>query len=240
MIDDFKKFVSIEDLDDWEVMTDSGWHDCSAIGETVPYQIYKLELNNGMSLKCADTHIVFKYPTFVQVYVTDLQIGDKIITEDGFSEVKILEKTNDFEHMFDIQVDHDDHRYYTNGILSHNTTIAAGYILWYAMFVPDSTILIAAHKYAGALEIMGRIRFAYENVPDYIRAGVRTYNKGSIDFDNGSRIVSATTTENTGRGMSITLLYCVSGKTVVTVRDKITKKIKTIPIEELYRDLKYI
>jgi hypothetical protein len=87
------------------------------------------------------------------------------------------------------------------------STSAAGYLLWYAMFVPDSTILIAAHKYTGSQEIMQRIRYAYENCPDYIKAGVTTYNKGSIDFENGSRIVSATTTENTGRGMSISLLY---------------------------------
>lgn len=90
---------------------------------------------------------------------------------------------------------------------SGKSTSAAGYLLWYAMFVPDSTILIAAHKYTGAQEIMQRIRYAYENCPDHIKAGVTTYNKGSIDFENGSRIVSATTTENTGRGMSITLLY---------------------------------
>ena len=90
---------------------------------------------------------------------------------------------------------------------SGKSTSAAGYLLWYAMFIPDSTILIAAHKYTGAQEIMQRIRYAYENCPDHIKAGVTTYNKGSLDFENGSRIVSATTTENTGRGMSITLLY---------------------------------
>lgn len=87
------------------------------------------------------------------------------------------------------------------------TTTAAGYLLWYAMYVPDSTILIAAHKYSGAQEIMQRIRYAYELCPDHIRAGVTSYNKGSIEFDNGSRIVAQATTENTGRGMSITLLY---------------------------------
>ena len=87
------------------------------------------------------------------------------------------------------------------------STTAAGYLLWYAMFVPDSTILIAAHKYQGAQEIMARIRFAYEACPDHIRAGVVTYNKGNIEFENGSRIVAQTTTENTGRGMSISLLY---------------------------------
>ena len=88
------------------------------------------------------------------------------------------------------------------------TTSAAGYLLWYAMFIPDSTILIAAHKYTGAQEIMQRVRYAYELCPDFIRAGATNYNKGSIEFENGSRIVSQTTTETTGRGMSITLLYC--------------------------------
>ena len=88
------------------------------------------------------------------------------------------------------------------------TTCAAIYLLWYAMFNPDQTVLIAAHKYTGAQEIMQRVRYAYELCPDHIRAGVVNYNKGSMEFENGSRIVSATTTGNTGRGMSISLLYC--------------------------------
>jgi hypothetical protein len=55
---------------------------------------------------------------------------------------------------------------------------------------------------------MQRIRYAYESVPNHIRAGAASYNKGSIEFENGSRIISATTTENTGRGLSISMLYC--------------------------------
>lgn len=87
------------------------------------------------------------------------------------------------------------------------STVAGAYLLWYAMFVSDSTILVASNKHTGALEIMQRIRFAYESIPDFIRAGVVAYNKKSIEFDNGSRIISQTTTENTGRGLSISLLY---------------------------------
>ena len=114
---------------------------------------------------------------------------------------------------YDYQVDLID-TYHTNrfcvnllGRQLGKTATAAGYLLWYAMFNPDSTILIAAHKFAGALEIMQRIRYAYETCPDYIRAGVTSYNKSSIEFDNGSRIVSQATTESTGRGLAITLLY---------------------------------
>ena len=87
------------------------------------------------------------------------------------------------------------------------TTTAAGYLLWFAMFVPDSTILVAAHKHTGAQEIMTRIRYAYELCPDHIRCGATSYNKQSLEFDNGSRIIAQTTTETTGRGMSLSLLY---------------------------------
>jgi hypothetical protein len=87
------------------------------------------------------------------------------------------------------------------------TTTAAGYLLWYAMFIPDATVLVAAHKFTGAQEIMSRIRYAYELCPDHIRCGVKSYNKQSIEFDNGSRIIAQTTTETTGRGLSLSLLY---------------------------------
>lgn len=91
---------------------------------------------------------------------------------------------------------------------SGKTTCASAYLLWFAMFHPDQTILVAAHKYTGAQEIMQRIRYGYELCDEHIRCGVVSYNKGSIEFDNGSRIVSQTTTGTTGRGMSISLLYC--------------------------------
>lgn len=92
-------------------------------------------------------------------------------------------------------------------IPTHNTTTAAAYLLWYAMFNPDKTILVVANKLVQALEIMLRIRTSYELCPDFIRAGCTEYNKSSIAFDNGSRIVAQATTANSGRGMSISLLY---------------------------------
>ena len=115
------------------------------------------------------------------------------------------------------------------------TTTAAGYLLWRAMFVPDSIILIAAHKYSGAQEIMQRIRYAYELCPDHIRAGVTSYNKGSIEFENGSRIIAQATTENTGRGLSISLLYCLDGETTtVKIRNKKTLIEEDVTLKELF------
>ena len=115
-----------------------------------------------------------------------------------------------FDYQIRLLQSYHNHRFNINMLprQSGKTTCAAIYLIWYAMFHPDQTILIAAHKYTGAQEIMQRIRYVYELCPDYIRAGVVNYNKGSIEFENGSRIVSATTTGNTGRGMAISLLYC--------------------------------
>jgi hypothetical protein len=76
------------------------------------------------------------------------------------------------------------------------------------MFVPEAQVLIAAHKYEGAQDIMNRYRFGYENLPDFIRAGVYSYNRNTIEYDNGARIQATTTTENTGRGKSLSLIYC--------------------------------
>ena len=106
------------------------------------------------------------------------------------------------------------HAYWTNTSVvallprqSGKTTTAAGYLLWYAMFNNDVTVLIAANKFRAANEIMDRVKFAYEELPDWLRAGVATYNVQDIKFDNGSRIKATTTTPDSGRGMSISLLY---------------------------------
>jgi hypothetical protein len=114
-----------------------------------------------------------------------------------------------FEYQRRLIDSYHDHRFNVNLLprQTGKTTTAAGYLLWFAMFIPDSTILIAAHKYTGAQEIMNRVRYAYELCPDHIRCGATSYNKQSIEFDNGSRIVAQTTTETTGRGMSLSLLY---------------------------------
>ena len=103
-----------------------------------------------------------------------------------------------------------DHRY-TIAMLprqSGKTTCASGYLLWYTMFTNEAQVLIAAHKYTGAQDIMNRYRYGYENLPDFVRAGVHSYNRNTIEFDNGSRIQATTTTENTGRGKSLSLIYC--------------------------------
>jgi len=86
---------------------------------------------------------------------------------------------------------------------------SAAYLLWFAMFNFDKTVLIASNKNANAMEMILRIRYAYENLPFWLKPGVKDdgWNKHEIGFDNGSRIVSTATSDDSGRGMSISLLF---------------------------------
>jgi hypothetical protein len=168
-------------------------------------------------------------------------VSGPIMFMDNFFHIQHPTRGKMLYHPFDYQQRLIDtyHRYrFSISLMPRQTgksTSAAGYLLWYAMFRPDSTILIAAHKYTGAQEIMQRIRYAYELCPDHIRAGATSYNKGSIEFENGSRIVSQTTTETTGRGMSISLLYCLDGDTTtVKIRNKKTLQEEDITLKELF------
>jgi hypothetical protein len=202
-----RKFTDVVSLNEWSVETDTGWEQLADVKQTEQYTRWELVLENGYSLQCADEHIVFT-ETMREVFVKDLQRGDSVMTDAGSQLVSSVTKTTIDEHMYDVGVDSVNHRFYSNGILSHNTTSAAGYLLWYAMFNSDKTILIAAHQYTGAQEIMNRIKYGYEMCPMWLKAGIDVYNVGNIDFENKSRIVARATTEKTGRGMSISLLYC--------------------------------
>ena len=87
------------------------------------------------------------------------------------------------------------------------TLTTSYHLLYEAMFKSDQTIVIIANKLSNAIEIMKRIRFCYEELPDYIRPGVITYNKGHIEFDNGSRIIVRAANSHAIRGLSVNYVY---------------------------------
>lgn len=178
---------------------------------TVPYAAWELNTTKH-TLVAADKHRVV-LDSGQCVWIQDLQPGDLIKTEDGLDRVTSVKDLGVRTHMYCVEVNTNDphdpynHLYHTNGILSHNTATAAAYVLWFSIFNDTVNVLIAANKFRAATEIMDRIRFAYEELPDWLRPGVVTYNVQKIEFDNSSKIESTTTTPDSGRGKSISLLY---------------------------------
>lgn len=90
------------------------------------------------------------------------------------------------------------------------TETSCAYLLWFAIFHKDKTILVASNKGSNAMEIIRKIQFAYEELPDWLKPGIdeSNWNKHTCTWENASRIVATTTSEDSGRGMSISLLYC--------------------------------
>jgi len=109
-----------------------------------------------------------------------------------------------------IQVDSPSHLFLCGKsfITTHNTTtLAVGYLLWYALFNHDKVIGILAQKEKTAKEILDRIKNAYINLPLWIQQGVSEWNKESIWLENGSKILSESTSSGAIRGFTISILY---------------------------------
>jgi hypothetical protein len=87
------------------------------------------------------------------------------------------------------------------------TTIIVGYILWYILFNTDKTVAILANKASTSREILARIKLAYEALPMWIQQGVKTWNKGDIELENGCRVLANSTASSAIRGYSISLVY---------------------------------
>ena len=87
------------------------------------------------------------------------------------------------------------------------TITAAACILWYTLFQSNKTVAVLANKSASAREVLYRYQIMYEHLPIWMMQGVRTWNKGDIELENGSRIFTAATSTSGIRGKSVNWLY---------------------------------
>ena len=87
------------------------------------------------------------------------------------------------------------------------TVTAAACILHYTIFNDDKNVAIMANKTAAAREVLNRYQIMYENLPIWMQQGVKTWNKGDVDLENGSRVFTSATTASGIRGKSVNWLY---------------------------------
>jgi hypothetical protein len=87
------------------------------------------------------------------------------------------------------------------------TTTAVAVILHYVLFNDYKTVALLANKGDAAREILDRIKIAYEALPKWMQQGVIEWNKGSVEFENGCKIIAGATSSSAIRGKSISFLY---------------------------------
>lgn len=226
-----RKFIEVKNISDWEVETETGFVDILSSNKTIEYEVFQITLENGLMIKCADTHILID-EYYNEVFAID-SLGIVIRTILGESKVCEIIQLDYLENMFDLSIDSNDHTFYTNGILSHNTQVVAAYILYYSLFNGNKTVAILANKATASREILSRYQLMYEYLPKFLQQGVKTWNKGDIELENGSKVFTSATSASGIRGKS-----CVSGDTKICIeRDG---KIYHVEIQSLINNSKLV
>lgn len=87
------------------------------------------------------------------------------------------------------------------------STTVVSYLLHYALFNDNSNIGILANKATTARDLLGRLQTAYENLPKWLQQGVISWNKGSLELENGSKILASSTSASAVRGMSFNIIF---------------------------------
>jgi len=87
------------------------------------------------------------------------------------------------------------------------STTCVSYLLHYVVFNDSVNVGILANKAATARELLGRLQTAYENLPKWMQQGIISWNRGSLELENGSKILAASTSASAVRGMSFNILF---------------------------------
>ena len=90
---------------------------------------------------------------------------------------------------------------------SGKSTTMISYILHYALFNPSVNIAILANKAATARDLLSRLQLAYEHLPKWLQQGVMSWNKGSLELENGSKILASSTSASAVRGGSYNIIF---------------------------------
>lgn len=205
-LNELKKVIDILKINNLSVESDYGFVPIEEINLTQPYTQYELELENGLKLECANTHIIYK-ENHEESFVKDLKIGDSIITKKGLSKIKSLNKSKHKLCMYDLSVNGPQLSYYINGILSHNTVSASIFLLHTVLFNSDKGVMIVANKGNTVKEIIKKIKDIYKLLPFFLQQGVVNWNEKSLAFENGSRIQTENRTKDPSIGFTIDVLY---------------------------------
>ena len=90
---------------------------------------------------------------------------------------------------------------------SGKSTVVTSYLLWYVLFNDNVNVAILANKAATAREMLGRLQLSYENLPKWLQQGILQWNRGSLELENGSKILAASTSASAVRGMSFNVIF---------------------------------
>jgi hypothetical protein len=200
------KFIEEIKTTEWEIETPSGWQSFSGLGKTIEYEEWKVVTETGKEIICADKHI-FMDDEWNEIFCDSLSEKNYIQTKDGIEKIKSIIQTSKKSNMYDLLDVDNGNIFYSNGIVSHNSTTVVSYLLHYALYNDNVNIAILANKASTARDLLQRLQLAYENLPKWMQQGVLQWNRGSLELENGSKIMAASTSASAVRGGSYNIIF---------------------------------
>ena len=143
-------------------------------------------------LKCKDNPVYF-----TEKHIKIVNVDEGLVSFDMYKYQKKLIK-NFHKHRFNIC---------KMPRQTGKSTTVVSYLLHYAIFNDNVNIGILANKAATARDLLGRLQMAYENLPRWMQQGIIAWNKGSLELENGSKIIAASTSASAVRGMSFNIIF---------------------------------
>lgn len=212
LFDNGTKKMYLDDMYQESVLTDeyiqcsSGWYQPLEVLKTIPLDVYQLTFSNGASLKCSAQHVLIQ-DNGDEVYAKDaLNLSFKSLS--GTVMCIAVDNLGYKEPMYDVCM-LQDHLYYSNGILSHNSgksiTIAT-WLAWLYCFSKDIVIGICANKLSMAIEFLKNTKDIVVQLPIWMTPGCKVWNVGSIGGDNGVRILTDAPSDSSFRGFSCNVI----------------------------------
>ena len=197
-----------------KVLTPLGFREIEYIHKTIPYRKYRIRTENGLTLECAERHVILDKDNN-EVYASE-SLGIEVQTVKGISKVIECQDLGETQAMYDISIKHLENAentelYYTNGILSHNSgksVTVAIFMAWHFNFNHNLNIGICANKGSLAREFLNNIKEMFYSIPMWMRQGITSWSKSTIESELKMRVLTDVPGENSFRGFSISLL-CV-------------------------------
>ena len=189
------------DVTDTQVLTPNGWRKVNKVYKTIPLETVRIVTSN-CELICSLQHLIKTPSGWVHAYT--LCQGDIVLTENGAEVILLTEETGELEALYDITVDDPSGEFYSNGILSHNSTTFAARQLILSHLLPGYKSLYVCPQ--------------HDQLKTYARRLAEM--EAAFRFDNGKQNLYNKVYED---GSAIDLNYClttanaVRGKSVIEV-----------------------
>lgn len=226
-----------------KVLTPLGYKEIEFIHKTIPLEKYIIKTQNGFVLECAEKHVIID-KDHNEVYAKDC-LGKEIQTVNGISKVIECTDLGFKQSMYDISIKEDTELYFSNGILSHNSgkSVTVGiFMAWHFNFNAALNIGICANKLSLAQEFLNNIKQMFYSIPMWMKQGIKGWSKTTIQSELEMRVLTSAPSDDAFRGFSLSCLVideCISGDSIITIRNKATGEIENITVKEFYERQNY-